>query len=605
MLAPFKDNGKNGINLDEFKNAILPKPDDMEGSVRDFDIDAMMDESSKTGDSTRKAATITNENVATIPNEDVKSPKTTTDKPAPDAALDVPLPKEPKRMSIAKLQDLYMWYGRFGQPTREKMVQKVIRLQRSNNPDCRITAEEVDALPWIAGGALLNLTEMNRINSMKPEKEEDSEDEDETSSSSDSSESSYEESLADETSTTAKPSKRSGARLKLSTVLSRGSSSRGLSRSLTIETNVDDTENAAGGTIVRTREPEPRAENSIFSSKKKPEADWNALGQTKFLIASFEERKKMQPAFDWKPIVTADLQTKIRAYKARLAKLQEKALMQRNEGNLKDTEIRKQAKAAVEAEEALREEEHKRREVEDDHQVKEAEAKLEAERLQKFEKARIAEVERLQKLQEAQHFEKEQARLEATAKEKEEAARLVEEQRLAEAERLQKLEKARLVEEEKNRLDAAARLAEEETSRLEEATREAEATRLAEGEKISFQMAARVDVDETAGFKEEESVIAIETGHSETEGKKKFKPASQARSGPRTTIYKPSVMSDESKNRKFPTNRRRSTAASKNNHDMDSSSKMGDSSRRSSTGMDSSSKLGGSSRRSNKKSPKD
>jgi hypothetical protein len=53
----------------------------------------------------------------------------------------------------------YMWYARMGQPTRDNMKKRVAALPDS----CDITPEDVDLLPWVGGGSLLNVNKMNKL----------------------------------------------------------------------------------------------------------------------------------------------------------------------------------------------------------------------------------------------------------------------------------------------------------------------------------------------------------------------------------------------------------------------------------------------------------
>jgi hypothetical protein len=52
-----------------------------------------------------------------------------------------------------------MWYARLGQPNRIRMKEKVAALSDT----CEITVEEVDLLPWVGGGSMLSVKEMNKL----------------------------------------------------------------------------------------------------------------------------------------------------------------------------------------------------------------------------------------------------------------------------------------------------------------------------------------------------------------------------------------------------------------------------------------------------------
>ena len=57
-------------------------------------------------------------------------------------------------------QHFLMWYARLGQPNKERMLQAIKKLPPSHEP---ITEEDVEALPWIMGGSLLPVKEMNEL----------------------------------------------------------------------------------------------------------------------------------------------------------------------------------------------------------------------------------------------------------------------------------------------------------------------------------------------------------------------------------------------------------------------------------------------------------
>lgn len=53
----------------------------------------------------------------------------------------------------------YMWYARMGQPTRKEMIRRVNNMPSS----CGITQEDVELLPWVAGGHFLKVHDMNKL----------------------------------------------------------------------------------------------------------------------------------------------------------------------------------------------------------------------------------------------------------------------------------------------------------------------------------------------------------------------------------------------------------------------------------------------------------
>jgi len=80
----------------------------------------------------------------------------TAEKSAPKKEKEV----KPKiELSLEKKRKCYMWYARLGQPTRVQMIASVKKLDTS----CDITVEDVEALPWMAGGFCLPVKEMNEL----------------------------------------------------------------------------------------------------------------------------------------------------------------------------------------------------------------------------------------------------------------------------------------------------------------------------------------------------------------------------------------------------------------------------------------------------------
>ena len=71
--------------------------------------------------------------------------------------LDKMTPKE--EMEKHKIEQCLLWYRRLGQPNKALMKQKVAKLGASVG----ITPEDVDSLPWVAGGSMLNTVKMNDL----------------------------------------------------------------------------------------------------------------------------------------------------------------------------------------------------------------------------------------------------------------------------------------------------------------------------------------------------------------------------------------------------------------------------------------------------------
>lgn len=67
--------------------------------------------------------------------------------------------KEKKVLTEEVRRKCFMWYTRLGQPSREQMKRRVLKMDST----CDITVEDVDALPWIAGGTMISATELNKL----------------------------------------------------------------------------------------------------------------------------------------------------------------------------------------------------------------------------------------------------------------------------------------------------------------------------------------------------------------------------------------------------------------------------------------------------------
>lgn len=86
--------------------------------------------------------------------------------PTPAAPPEAPAARPRRRRDEARTKEVniemrmkcYMWYARMGQPNRDTMKRRVAKLK-----DCDITVEDVDELPWICGGAMLSVREMNNL----------------------------------------------------------------------------------------------------------------------------------------------------------------------------------------------------------------------------------------------------------------------------------------------------------------------------------------------------------------------------------------------------------------------------------------------------------
>ena len=315
-----------------------------------------------------------------------KAPKKEKKKKAPvEKPKAAEPPPDPEKLSLEKLRTCYHWYMRFGYPDKKTMIRRVQKMGK----EAPITVEEVEALPWMCGGAMIPVKEINKANQTnvneagditnkrqsirKIEVEDDSgeESDSDTSSSSSSSSSSIqaidepkkEDPVVDVKPTILKPSevkaaqksnkadvlKSSGYKeatkkpavdtvhpkavrttsgksgLKVSSVLN-GSPTD----ALTTEKTIDALHSASGHkeTVVRSRHAEPRKANTIFAGNKKaPDFDWKTLENTTLKIASEEERKWIKPDFEWHCIAKAEAEAE-----AEQAKDKEEAAKEADKG---------------------------------------------------------------------------------------------------------------------------------------------------------------------------------------------------------------------------------------------------------------------------------
>jgi hypothetical protein len=58
-----------------------------------------------------------------------------------------------------KCKECYKWYSRMGHPSRADMKRRVADMPES----CNMTVADVDELPWMMGGKMLNVIEMNKL----------------------------------------------------------------------------------------------------------------------------------------------------------------------------------------------------------------------------------------------------------------------------------------------------------------------------------------------------------------------------------------------------------------------------------------------------------
>lgn len=57
-----------------------------------------------------------------------------------------------------RLVRVYSWYGRLGQPDKAKFVDRIKRLDQAD-----VTVHDIELLPWLLRGKLVNVAKMNRI----------------------------------------------------------------------------------------------------------------------------------------------------------------------------------------------------------------------------------------------------------------------------------------------------------------------------------------------------------------------------------------------------------------------------------------------------------
>lgn len=67
--------------------------------------------------------------------------------------------KEEQILTKAVADKLIFWYGRLGHPDRDSMKRRVAKLP----PSCGIVPDDVDLMPWIIHGTMLNTKRMHEI----------------------------------------------------------------------------------------------------------------------------------------------------------------------------------------------------------------------------------------------------------------------------------------------------------------------------------------------------------------------------------------------------------------------------------------------------------
>lgn len=558
MLAPLGTGADGKLSFDQFTQAIMAD-DTMDGSN-------LLEASFRVDDAgVRRMDESVREIPPTVPEVDESLPEKSDHK--------VPEPEEdPQKLSDERLFLCFHWYMRFGHPDKKTMLRRV-----NKDPDCPLTQDDVERLPWVCGGAIIPVKEINRINqrnlnvktgdiSSKP------------SSQRRASERRASEAKKAETAKAAKAiaaaaaadmdaSQQSNSNLMVEDVLKPShvhaktkeakaknmefkpafllpifkSDKQPLAVSSVL---VGDMKNALTTkatvtspsgqpqTIKKKRPAQQRKpkEMTIFANKKAArDFDWKSIENKELILATAEERKENKPTdFDWVSIAAAE-QAKEDERLAKEAAAKKKA----------EEEARKKAEA-----EAKRkaEEEARRKAAEEARKKKEAEERARAEA---EEKARL----------EAERRAAEEA---ARKKAEEEARKLAEEKARLEAERLAAEEAARKKAEEQ----AARKRAEEEAARkqaAEEAAQEqdrVEAKAKAAEEKAAEEKAA---MEESAKMTASERMADSSQMSGSDDGNRRMSASEYGGAGRRssTHIWLPGTKSAESKNMKFPKNARR------------------------------------------------
>ena len=73
-------------------------------------------------------------------------------------------PKEERKELDANVKKkCYMWYARLGQPNKKQFKAKVKKMLETDGSKVDIKLKDIDALPWVGGGMLLSIREMNKL----------------------------------------------------------------------------------------------------------------------------------------------------------------------------------------------------------------------------------------------------------------------------------------------------------------------------------------------------------------------------------------------------------------------------------------------------------
>lgn len=133
------------------------RPTTMRGHSFDDDTPTIQDETTKKERPRRRRR-----NSIATPQDATTEVSKEEAKPAeePEPPAEEPIELSPHQAAV-KRKKCYMWYARLGQPNRETMRRRVAALPDTCSD--KITLEDVDLLPWILKGTMLNVKVMNRL----------------------------------------------------------------------------------------------------------------------------------------------------------------------------------------------------------------------------------------------------------------------------------------------------------------------------------------------------------------------------------------------------------------------------------------------------------
>lgn len=153
MLAALRCDADGTLSFEQFKHAMLAD-ESMDGS-NFLDSSYRMDDvgSRRMADSSIPDTVLEEEEVNAAP---------AVVEPHPDKLPEEMMriwEKRPEKLSEDRMRLCFHWYMRFGHPDKQTMLRKMKKM----GADCPLTKDDVDRLPWSAGGAIIHINEINKI----------------------------------------------------------------------------------------------------------------------------------------------------------------------------------------------------------------------------------------------------------------------------------------------------------------------------------------------------------------------------------------------------------------------------------------------------------